>query len=398
MSQKLIISAVFPPEPVVSAKLSFDIANTLSENYSITVVCPKPSRPYGFRFNATGLNFNFNYIQVRSFICASSSILGRFRESFSFGIHCYRHIANNHQNIDVIYANTWPLLGQYFAVKAATKYKIPIVLHVQDIYPESISNKLPLAKSFFNSILLPLDKYILKNSNQVIAISQKMKEYLVKTRKLDNKKISVIPNWQDEGCFPQQSKQEIISEKSLFTFMYLGNIGPVAGLDLLLSAFSLADLKQSQLVIAGSGSSKVNLIKQATNLTHSTIEFWDVPEGKVPEIQSKADVLILPVKKGSASTSIPSKLPAYMFSSKPIIASVDMESDTADAVIKSQCGWVIEPGNIEKLADLMKESVSISKETLQQMGENGRKYALENYSKKNNLKKIIELITSTASK
>ena len=87
-----------------------------------------------------------------------------------------------------------------------------------------------------------------------------------------------------------------------------------------------------------------------------------------------------------------------MFSSKPIIASVDMESDTADAVIKSQCGWVIEPGNIEKLADLMKESVSISKETLQQMGENGRKYALENYSKKNNLKKIIELITSTASK
>ena len=44
----LIISAVFPPEPVVSANLSRDLAEELSKNNQVTVLCPKPTRPNGF--------------------------------------------------------------------------------------------------------------------------------------------------------------------------------------------------------------------------------------------------------------------------------------------------------------------------------------------------------------
>jgi glycosyltransferase involved in cell wall biosynthesis len=391
----VLFSAVFPPEPVVSAKLSFDIASALSKKNSVTVIAPEPSRPFGFQFIGESLKFNFEYIQANSFICASSSLTGRFRESYSFGRNSYKYIADNHKDIDVIYANTWPLMAQYLTVKAAKKFNIPIVMHVQDIYPESISQKLSIASSFVTRILLPIDKYILSNSSKVIAISKKMKEYLAHSRNIDPDKIVVVPNWQDEESFEKVYNQTALSDERMFTFMYLGNIGPVAGVELLIKSFVLANIKNSRLVIAGSGSMKESLINQAERFKDSIIEFWPVPNGKVPEIQNTATVFILPIKKGSASTSIPSKLPAYMFSAKPIIACVDHDSDTYVAVKEANCGWVIEPENIEMLSATMKEAVSISEEKRSLFGENGRKYALANYSKKNNLQKLVSIITDT---
>ena len=390
----LIISAVFPPEPVVSSKLSFDIATSLSKNNVVTVISPFPSRPLGFHFNKESPNKDFKHIQIDSYICAKFSILGRFKESYSFGKCCQNYIMVNHEKIDVVYANTWPLLAQFFTVRAAKKFNIPIIIHVHDIYPESLSNKIPVFKTVLNFILLPIDKFVLNNATKIIAISNNMKNYLTNTRKIVREKISVVQNWQDENDFIEYSlsnKRDEISNKPLI-FMYLGNIGPVAGVDLLIQAFSKADLNNSKLVIAGSGSMKEILKKKVFEFKLNAIEFWDVPDGKVPEIQNHADVMLLPIKKGAASSSIPSKLPAYMFSKKPIIACVDQGSDTGLAITTSKCGWVLPSEDVEVLALKMKEIAKISDVELLEKGTNGFNYALKNLSKKNNLSKLIKQI------
>lgn len=393
----LLITAVFPPEPVVSAKLTFDIANSLSESKNVTVISPKPSRPYGFQFTSEKIRHKFKHIQVDSFICASSNIIGRFRESFSFGKHCYQYIANNYTHIDVIYANTWPLFGQYFAIKAALKYNIPIAIHVQDIYPESLIQKNPKLRHIQNLLFLPLDKYILRHATSIVAISDQMKKYLVATRNIKKEKIVVVQNWQDETLFIQyKSKNSSIIEKNRpFVFMYLGNLGPVAGIDLIIDAFAKANLQNCRLVIAGSGSMREALLQKALELDSATIEFWQVPEGKVPEIQEQADVMLLPIKKGAAGSSIPSKLPAYMFSKKPIIACVDEGCDTANTLYDADCGWVLPPENTKDLIQLMREIVELPKEVIYQKGINGFEYAIQNFSKKINLQKIISVINET---
>lgn len=394
MKNILLVSAVFPPEPVVSSKLSLDIAQSLSKNHSVTVISPFPSRPFGFHFNKVSSNQGFKHIKLDSYVCAQSRILGRLKESYSFGKYTQRYIRDNFEKIDVIYANTWPLLAQFFTVRVAKKFNIPVIIHLHDIYPESLSNKIPILKTLLNFILLPIDKFVLNNATKVISISNNMKNYLIKTRKIVKEKIFTVQNWQDENDFVKysgSSKSDIIRDRPL-TFMYLGNIGPVAGVDLLLEAFFKADLKNSRLIIAGSGSMKGLLKKNAFELKLDTIEFWDVPEGKVPEIQSQADVMLLPIKKGAAYTSIPSKLSAYMFSKKPIIACVDEGSDTELAINLSECGWVLPAENIEALVLKMKEISIISKTKLIKKGKNGFDYALMNLSKKNNLSKLTKQI------
>lgn len=102
-----------------------------------------------------------------------------------------------------IYVNSWPLFSQAIIVKTASKYGIPCIMHVQDIYPESFINKMSsgLWAMLFQRALLPIDKYILSHADYIFAISANMKEYLVKTRKIDSTKISIIENWQNEDEF-----------------------------------------------------------------------------------------------------------------------------------------------------------------------------------------------------
>lgn len=395
MKRIVIFSAVFPPEPIVSAKISYDIATELSKNNIVSVVCPGPSRPLGFKFSKTEENIPFKVHIVDSFMCPESKLFGRFWESISFGRKCKRFIEHNHKEIDVIYMNVWPLFAQLFILRTAMKFHIKVITHIQDIYPESFTNKLPsLLKHLFHWTLLPIDKYVLKNSDHIIAISEKMKDYLSKTRFLRSGNITVVTNWQDENEFINfHRKRKKISNSRNLTFMYLGNIGPVAGVEFLIESFAVAQLSGARLVLAGSGSMKEYCINLSLKYSASDIEFIDVPAGKVPEVQDLADVMLLPVKKGAAMSSIPSKLPAYMFSKKPIVGCVDAKSNTADSILKSGCGWVIEPENKEQLIELFKSIYMDNQESRDEKGENGFNYAMKRFSKTTNLYRITNMIT-----
>lgn len=394
----LIISCVFPPEPIVSAQLSVDIATELSiRGYTLTVLSPRPTRPLNFEFDhEKKQSYIFKHSIIDSYTSPKSNIIGRFRESYSFGKKCSKYISKNHKDIDVIYQNSWPLFAQFLIVKEARRYGIPIVTHIQDIYPESITNKLPLAKGIVNNILLPIDKYICKHSSVVLCISNNMKETIETTRNVNKKKLQIVSNWHNEDSFIEYNRKHLLlpRDSAPFTFMYLGNNGPVAGVDFLINAFSKAKIPNTRLIIAGSGSKTDYCKELAKTLNASNIYFESVPEGKVPEVQAKADVMLLPVKVGGAMSSIPSKLPAYMFSAKPIIGSLDLESDTARAIKDADCGILVKPENESKLIEAMNEIVNWNNDILVQKGKNGFNYAIDNFSKKINLEKVINIILS----
>jgi glycosyltransferase involved in cell wall biosynthesis len=239
-----------------------------------------------------------------------------------------------------------------------------------------------------------VDKYILQNATRIIAISDQMRNYLASSRNISNEKIVVVQNWQDESVFVKfkSTNNQLAEQNRPFTFMYLGNIGPVAGIELIIDAFASANLQNCRLVIAGAGSMQKELYKKAVELNLNSIEFWSVPDGKVPEIQNKADVMLLPIKNGAASSSIPSKLPAYMFSEKPIIACVEKNSDTANALNDANCGWVLPPDNLNNLVENLKMVSQLSKEVLKIKGKNGFEYAMEHFNKRINLGKLINVI------
>lgn len=392
----LIITGVFYPEPVVSAGLMKDLAQELSKDYKVTVLRPKPSRPMGFQIPEYSCDrFPFEVIETDSYVHPASSLIGRGRESYDMGRCCVKYIEQHHDEICFIYNAPWHMFGRNMIAKAALKYNIPYITPVQDVYPESLLSKfpnIPFLKKIINAVLLPSDKYLLSNAARIHTISEKMVDYLSKTRGIDKNHFVAIRNWQDERDFVKyvNAHQNEAKGDAPFTFMYMGNVGPLAGIEVLFDALRNAQLPNVRLVVAGSGSAKQSLMEKAKTYKDCLIEFWDVPAGKVPETQSKADVMCLPLKKGYAMSSIPSKLPAYMFSKKPVLASVDAESDTAMCIRDNHAGWVALPEDAESVANAMKEAYSLSDEELDRIGENGFEFAIDNLSRTRNLQKLYK--------
>jgi glycosyltransferase involved in cell wall biosynthesis len=400
----LIVNCVFPPEPVVSAQIGQELATKLSDNcIPVIVIAPYPSRPYGFNFkhslkyknkiNEEKINENLSVYRLPSFIYPSSNLLGRLYESISFGWHSYIFINKYAHGLDKVYMNTWPIFAQYAVAKACVKNNVPFIIHVQDIYPESIVNKLPkLFGKIVKTLLMPFEKYVLKHAYKVLVISENMRLQLAKTRFINHDKFIIIYNWQDENQFNENVIKHISNNK--FTFTYLGNIGSVAGVETLIMAFQHANLNDCCLTIAGNGSQKMACIEIAKATPHLDIKFIDVPSGSVAAIQKKADILLLPVIKGGALSSIPSKLIAYMLSAKPILASIDKESESARIITDAKCGWLINAEDINGLAKRMQEVSILTNINLKNLGQNGFNYCLKNFSKKNNLNKLMSAIVN----
>ncbi|NKI32011.1 glycosyltransferase family 4 protein [Croceivirga thetidis] len=389
----LIITCVFPPEQIVSANLSRDIANKLVDlGNEVTVLSPKPSRPFGRHFEEQKIEFKgVDHYQADSYIHPKSSFIGRLRESISFGLASKRFIEENSAKIEKIYANTWPIFAQYLTVKTAKKFSIPVIMHVQDVYPESYIKKASkIVGKVISKTIMPFENYVMKNSSRVIAISNGMKDYLVSTRPLSQQHVSVVRNWQDDDFL---SKSISNSEGTRdFTFMYAGSVSSSAGVDLLIKAFGdLGTKNDCRLIIAGSGSDKEACMKLAQN--NNKIEFWDAPYEQIPEIQAQANVLLLSLKKGVGKTATPSKFIAYLFSKKPVLASIDEDCDTANSIYEANCGFVVPPEDELALRNEMEKILKIELNELIKMGKNGYSYAQQNLSRKANLKNITEILT-----
>jgi glycosyltransferase involved in cell wall biosynthesis len=81
-----------------------------------------------------------------------------------------------------------------------------------------------------------------------------------------------------------------------------------------------------------------------------------------------------------------------MFSKKPIIGALDLDSDTARVILDSDCGWVVKPEDTSELKEKIIETFNFKNEELIHKGTKGFKYALKYLSKKNNLSQVTNII------
>ena len=393
MGNILLVCSVFPPEEVTSAGMSVDLALALSEENNVTVLMPRPSRPAGIDYSGKILEYNeFNCITLKSYTCPYSKILNRFWESVDFGIRSARYIIKHRKSIDYVYNDGWHLFGLYIVARVCKKYKIPYMIPIQDVYPESLFTKginSPVFQSFVNAILSPLDRYAQKNADVIRTNTNEMAAYLSSTRKIPIDKYLIVYNWQNEDDF-KDYKESHSHDRTIFS--YVGSINVHSNVDLLIKAFVKADVKNSELRIYGGGNqceTCKNIVKQ---LGANNVSFDRVSREDVPKIQAEADVMMLALPAGNGRLCLPSKLISYMLSAKPVIASFDTDCDAAKIIYESKCGVVVEPDNLDCLIEGIKQVAYLSLEEKRGMGQRAKEYATTVLSKECNLSKVVSAI------
>ena len=392
----LIVSGVFLPEPVVSARLNYDMADALSEKYDVTVITPKPSRPYGREYqDITPIKGSFKHVIVDSYTCPKSNIVGRLRESFSFAKATLRYIKENNLKVDFIYNCSWHLIGLFMIARYAVKRNISYIVPVQDIYPESLLAKLkhrPVISKIIRSLALPIDRYYLSHAVCVRTISDDMADYLSETRGVPRNKFLIVNNWQEDSIFDKKCPN-ILGEKVRFS--YVGSINDSSNVEHIIKSYAQTNVERSQLFIYGSGSNRQNCESLVKYLgLEKKVLFESVESHQVPNVEWDSNVLVLALKEGVAKTALPSKLTAYCLAGRPVIASLDKDSAAARIIKQYNFGVVVPPGDEIILAEAFALFANMSEDELLQLGNNARLCAEELFMKDVNIRKIIEKVSS----
>jgi colanic acid biosynthesis glycosyl transferase WcaI len=410
----LVLSCVFPPEPVVSSQTSAQVARALVERgHEITVITGFPNRPGGRIHQGYSRKLvqrekhdgGFQLVRCFSVLSPESRITSRFLENVSFGVTsgCLAFAA---RKPDVIYANTWPVFALGILSAVACFRNIPLVVSVQDIYPESLLSQNRIrAKSWVPLVIRWIDGLIARHSRALIVISASFAKIYRETRGVPSARMHIVPNWVDSASIVPDDKgasgfrvQRSIPSDA-FLAVYGGNIGRAAGVETMIESFQyLRDDGKLYAVIAGEGSNLGACVYLANERNCPRVLFhspWLKEDTSM--LLSAADVLVLPTRSNQSLASVPSKLLAYMLAARPVIALALPESDLANMILDSGCGWVLPPDQPEVLAAKIRQVASMAQAERRRCGMAGREFALRNFTSQVCLPRVISVLENATS-
>ncbi|MFH0939738.1 MAG: glycosyltransferase family 4 protein [Planctomycetota bacterium] len=406
----IVVSCVFPPEPMTSATTSADVAVGLSRaGHEVTVIAPFPSRPAGILYNGFRRSFRkvcvepegYRLLRTFSTISARSVVSSRFLENISFGICAAVNSAA--VRADVVYLNTWPVFASgLFALQAAVR-RLPLVVSVQDIYPEAIIEQGKLsANSIAVAALRRIDQWVAHRATKLVTISENFAEFYRSHRGVPKEKIEVVPNWMNDDVIvpgPRNGsfRQRMNIAESAFVVMYVGNVGATADIANSIEAAALiSNERQIVFVIAGDGALRSMYEESVRQRGLDNIKFvYPLPQQEFCDVQAAADVMLLPMRKGGAFASVPSKLVAYMLSGRPVLAAVDSQSDTARFIRDADCGQIVSPENPTELVAAIRK-FSSRRGDLEMMGLRARAYAQQHFTVRACVPKLVKIIETAA--
>ena len=219
-----------------------------------------------------------------------------------------------------------------------------------------------------------LEKFVYDNSDVVTVLSEEMR------RNVEGKSDSeteIIPNFVDTTTFsPQPIENAYRKEFGLEgkrVVMYSGNVGFSQSIELLAdSARELAHLDDVVFVVNGGGSAIGEVHKRAQGLDNFRIIPYQ-PVERVPEVLAAADIHVIPLRKGLAWSSVPSKLYKILAVERPVVASVDQGTEVGRVVVEAGAGFSVPPDvaspMTERLAVLLDDPAMRA-----EMGRSGRRW------------------------
>jgi glycosyltransferase involved in cell wall biosynthesis len=327
-------------------------------------------------------------------------MVSRFAANISFGLTSGLRVLFG-EKPDVIYTQSWPIFANGIIALVAKCRGIPLVLRVQDMYPESLESQQRVTRrNWIFRIIRKMDQMIANSSRFVLPISQVFGQLYENDRKIPVEKVEVIPNWGDDNIVVTDRLTTLGFRRKLgipddaFVAVYAGNLGIASSVETLVECGArLQQQGDIYIVIAGEGS-QLDVCRELVakyGLDRVIIHSPWRKEETDPLLQM-ADILLLPTKASQSVVSAPSKLISYFKAARPVVAAVLPQSDTAMALNESGAGWVAMPESIDQFARAITAASQKSTEALNRMGIAGRTYGIEKYSKRSNLPRIIRAL------
>ncbi len=279
---------------------------------------------------------------------------------------------------DVVLCMTDPPIVADIALLVARRYRAPLVVISQDVFPEIAVQLKRLENPVAMRLLRGLVSLYLRRADRIVAIGDTMRHRLEEKGARPDR-VRVIPNWVDTSrLVPREKANEWARKIGLdqkFVVMHSGNVGHAQDLDSLVRAATfLRDLDDLSIFIIGTGARHAELVALAELLDVDQVSFlYYQSRGVLPQSLSAADLHVVGLAPGLAGYVVPSRLYGILAVARPVVVAADAESETAQVVSQIGCGIVVPPGRPELLARAIRDAHD-GKYDLAAMGARGREW------------------------
>lgn len=281
------------------------------------------------------------------------------------------------KDFDIIYVyQLSPITMTWPAIVVKKMKKIPLVIHVLDQWPVSITTGGIKKSSLAYKILTRWSKNAYNKANLITCSSKSFKNYFINELSLNkDKKFLYLPSYAESNYENIKSKKD-----KIFDLVFAGNIGPAQSVETIVEAANLLkDKKNIKFHIVGDGLSRKTCEDLANSYKLNNIIFYGYhPVEDMPKYYEIADAfLITMVNNEVVNSTLPAKLQSYMVAGKPIIGAISGE--VYNVINEAKCGLCCESLDYETLAKLILKASESKK--IKRWSENSYNYYIKHFEK-----------------
>ncbi len=305
---------------------------------------------------------------------------------------------------DVMIVESPPLFDGFSAVVLSTLRRTPYAFMVSDLWPESavqmgmIRNKSIIRASKW------LELYFYRHAELILGLTRGICDKInadgVPSDKIELFRNSVDCDFFRPGLNSGPIRREFKIDDHEFVAVYAGTLGLAQGLSTVLHAAALIKLKTQarvRFVLAGNGAESEKLRYEATRLGLSNVLLIDsLSKARMPELLNAADCILVPLRDLEIFRgALPTKMFEGMACAKPLVLGV--QGEAKDLVEGAAAGYCVKPGSPEAICSAVL-SLAANPEKARQMGENGRRLVLTEFSREARTDQLAGYLSRIAGK
>jgi len=284
---------------------------------------------------------------------------------------------------DYVFVDSPPLFLGISGWIAAKTWNVPLIFNVADLWPDSVRDLGVMKDGALVNFAYRLENWIYRHSTVVTAVTEGIRNSLLKTKRVPLEKVLFMPNGVDTTLFHPTPPDEALKVKLGLTdkkiILYAGNHGYAGAVEqILYAAKSLRYEIPVHFLLIGEGPEKRKLKELAAELRLTNITFHDqVPLAEMPAYVSLSDLAVVTLRKSQVMAGArPAKAFVMMAGGKPIVLAA--EGEAARLIQSSGAGVVVPPEDHESIANAIRTLLQ-HPNIAAEMGVAGRNFVVTNF-------------------
>jgi glycosyltransferase involved in cell wall biosynthesis len=300
----------------------------------------------------------------------------------------YKKALKQHQiplDFDLVLMPTPPITLTKTAHWIKKKSGAKLYLILRDIFPQNaVDLKMLNSKGLIHAYFRKKEIELYNVADSIGCMSPANVNYIKKHNPgLNPAKLHLLPNWENLPNYSEESNADELTTKygikDKFVVIFGGNIGKPQKMENIIDlAKSCLDYPAIVFFIIGTGTEKQMLIDLVKNENLTNVILEDkIPKTDYNKLLLHADVGLISLSEDFTIPNFPSKVLSYFGNKKPVLASVDLNTDFGTILEETNSGLWAEAGKTQLLKEKLVQLYT-NPDLRSKMGENGYQYMKEN--------------------